>query len=38
MTALTTSIKQIAFLNRVSGPTWTEASKRKAPHKNNYEG
>ncbi len=33
MTSLTTSIKHFASLNRAPGPTWTEATKRKAPHK-----
>ena len=33
MTELTTSIKQFTSLNRAPGPTWTEATKRKAPHK-----
>jgi len=33
MTALTTSIKHFASLNRAPGSTWTEATKRKAPHK-----
>ena len=33
MTSLTTSIKQFASLNRAPGATWTEATKRKAPHK-----
>jgi hypothetical protein len=30
MTNLTTSIKHFASLNRAPGPTWTDASKRKA--------
>jgi len=34
MTDLTISIKQIASLNRAPGPTWTDATKRKVPHKN----
>ncbi|WP_243689474.1 hypothetical protein [Geotalea toluenoxydans] len=29
----TTSIKQFTSLNRAPGPTWAEATKRKAPHK-----
>ncbi|OGU00371.1 MAG: hypothetical protein A2X80_12930 [Geobacteraceae bacterium GWB2_52_12] len=33
MTSLTTSIKHFASLNRAPGPTWTDATKRKAPHK-----
>jgi len=33
MTALADNIKQIASLNRAPGPTWTDATKRKAPHK-----
>ncbi len=33
MTALTTYIKQFTSLNRAPGATWTEATKRKAPHK-----
>jgi putative restriction endonuclease len=33
MTNLTNSIKHFAYLNRAPGPTWTEATKRKAPHK-----
>lgn len=33
MTNLTTSIKHFASLNRAPGATWTEATKRKAPHK-----
>ncbi len=33
MTNITTSIKQFASLNRAQGPTWTDATKRKAPHK-----
>jgi putative restriction endonuclease len=33
MSNLTTSIKHFASLNRAPGPTWTEATKRKAPHK-----
>jgi len=33
MTDLTTSIKQLASLNRAPGATWTDATKRKAPHK-----
>ena len=28
-----TSIKHFASLNRAPGTTWTEATKRKAPHK-----
>jgi hypothetical protein len=38
MTSLTTSIHHFASLNRAPGPTWTGATKRKAQHKNNYEG
>ncbi len=34
MTDLTTSIKHFASLNRTPGATWTEATKRKVPHKN----
>jgi len=33
MPDLTTSIKHFASLNRAPGPTWTDATKRKAPHK-----
>jgi putative restriction endonuclease len=33
MINITTSIKHFASLNRAPGPTWTEATKRKAPHK-----
>jgi len=33
MTSLTTSIKHFASINRATGSTWTEAIKRKAPHK-----
>ena len=33
MTDLTTSIKHFASLNRAPGAVWTEATKRKAPHK-----
>ncbi len=33
MTPLETCIRQFARLNRAPGPTWTEATKRKAPHK-----
>ncbi len=33
MTDLTTSIKHFASLNRTTGPTWSDATKRKAPHK-----
>lgn len=33
MPNLTTAIKQITSLNRAPGPTWTDATKRKAPHK-----
>lgn len=33
MTSLTTSIKHFASLGRAPGPTWTDATKRKAPHK-----
>jgi putative restriction endonuclease len=33
MTSLITSIKHFASLNRAPGPTWTDATKRKAPHK-----
>ena len=33
MTDLTSYIKQFASLNRAPGATWTEATKRKAPHK-----
>src|SRR5512137_1852936 len=33
MTSLTTSIKHFTSLNRAPGPTWTNATKRKAPHK-----
>jgi putative restriction endonuclease len=33
LTDLTISIKQFASLNRAPGATWTEATKRKAPHK-----
>lgn len=30
---ITRSIKLFASLNRAPGPMWTEATKRKAPHK-----
>ena len=33
MTDLTTAIKYFTSLNRAPGPTWTDATKRKAPHK-----
>ncbi len=33
MIDLTTSIKQFTSLNRAPGPTRTEATRRKAPHK-----
>jgi putative restriction endonuclease len=33
MTELAASIKHFASLNRASGPIWTDATKRKAPHK-----
>ena len=33
MTELATSIKQFASLNRAPGATWTDATKRRAPHK-----
>jgi putative restriction endonuclease len=33
LTDLTSFIKHFASLNRAPGPTWTEATKRKAPHK-----
>ena len=33
MSSLTTTIKHFASLNRAPGPTWTDATKRKAPHK-----
>jgi len=33
MTDLTTSIKHFASLNRAPGATWSDATKRKAPHK-----
>jgi len=33
MTNLSSSIKQFTHLNRAPGPVWTEATKRKAPHK-----
>ena len=33
MTNLTTSIKQFTTLNRAPGAVWTEATRRKAPHK-----
>ncbi len=33
MNDLTTSIKLFASLNRAPGATWTDATKRKAPHK-----
>lgn len=33
MTRLTTSIKHFASLNRAPGATWTDTTKRKAPHK-----
>lgn len=34
MLDLTSSIKHFASLNRAPGATWSEATKRKAPHKN----
>jgi len=34
MTALTTSIKHFASLGRAPGPTWTNATRRKAPQEN----
>src|SRR5690242_20439479 len=33
LTNLATYIKLFASLNRAPGPTWTDATKRKAPHK-----
>ena len=33
MTNLTITIKHFASLNRAPGPTWTDVTKRKAPHK-----
>jgi putative restriction endonuclease len=33
MNSLTASIKHFASLNRAPGATWTEATRRKAPHK-----
>lgn len=33
MTSLTASIKHFDSLNRAPGATWTETTKRKAPHK-----
>ena len=33
MSDLATSIKQFTSLNRAPGPTCTDATKRKAPHK-----
>jgi hypothetical protein len=33
MTSLTVTIKHFASFNRAPGPTWTEATERKAPHK-----
>ncbi|HBA71206.1 MAG: HNH endonuclease [Geobacteraceae bacterium GWC2_55_20] len=33
MTALTPALKHFASLNRAPGATWTDATKRKAPHK-----
>jgi hypothetical protein len=33
MTPLNTSIKHFASLNCAPGSVWTEATKRKAPHK-----
>ncbi len=33
MTVLTTSIEHFASLNRAPGAVWTDATKRKAPHK-----
>ena len=33
MTSLTTSIKHFTSLNCAPGPTWTDTTKRKAPHK-----
>ena len=33
MINFTTSIQHFAFLNRAPGPIWTEATRRKAPHK-----
>jgi putative restriction endonuclease len=33
MIDITTSIKHFASLNRAPGPTWTDATKRKAQHK-----
>ncbi|MFH1029412.1 MAG: hypothetical protein V1791_15540 [Pseudomonadota bacterium] len=34
MLDLTSSIKHFAFLNRAPGATGSNATKRKAPHKN----
>jgi hypothetical protein len=36
MTSLTTSVKHFASLNCAPGPTWTDATKRKAPLLNLY--
>ena len=33
MTTVATDIKHFASLNRAPGPTWTDATNRKAPHK-----
>ncbi len=33
MSWLQITIKHFASLNRAPGPTWTDATKRKAPHK-----
>ena len=33
MIELTTSSKHFASINRALGPTWTDATKRKTPHK-----
>ena len=33
MTSLTTSIKHFASLGRAPGATWSDATRRKAPHK-----
>ena len=33
MTNITASIKEFASLIRAPGATWTDATKRKAPHK-----
>ena len=33
MTELATYIRQFASLNRAPGRVWTDATKRKAPHK-----